>query len=181
MGTPYCLRITAVLHFRCRCSYAGKRQHGKSKLCSSCDCSEQGLSEVELIEHSQERCPGVLSTAGMGLRGPSQPTAADGCHGPICGVSYWWFGVSPLKMLITKTRFDSQIAPNSSKAYKSSTPVFAHSCCSALPWEGRCLFHSSAVIYNGIFGWRWSTYLSNGDRAVNLILLISSHQLNGKQ
>ena len=85
------------------------------------------------------------------------------------------------KILLTKTRFDSQIAPISFKAYKSSTPVFAHSCCSALPWEGQCLFHSSTVIYNGVFGWRWSTYLSNGNRAVNFILLINSHQLNGKQ
>ena len=85
------------------------------------------------------------------------------------------------KMLLTKTRFDFQIAPIFFKAYKSSTPVFAHSCCSAMPWEGRCLFHSSTVIYNGVFGWRWSTYLSNGNRAVNLILLINSHQLNGKQ
>lgn len=132
-------------------------------------------------DNTRTAVPRCHHTAGMCLRGPSQPAAADDCHSPICGVSCWWFGVSPLEMLITKTRFDSQIAPNSFKAYKSSAPVFAHSCCSALPWEGRCLFHSSAVIYNGVFGWRWSTYLSNGDRAVNLILLISSHQLNGKQ
>lgn len=112
---------------------------------------------------------------------PGQPTAACSCPDPICGVFCWWLGVSPLKMLLTETRFGSQIAPNPLKAYKSSTPVFAHSCCSALPWERRCLSRSSAVIYNGVFGWRWSTYLSNGDRAANLILLVNSHQLNGKQ
>lgn len=100
---------------------------------------------------------------------------------PSVGSFVGGLGFFSQKMLLTKTRFDSQIAPISFKAHRSSTPVFAHSCCSALPWEGRCLFHSSTVIYNGVFGWRWSTYLSNSNRAVKSILLINSHQLNGKQ
>lgn len=138
-------------------------------------------------EQCQDHCPLVVPRM-LGCchcpipRHHVQPAAADSRHRPGCGVCLWWFGTFFLqKMLLTKTRFDSQISPISLKAYKSSTPVFAHCCCWALPREGRCLSHSSTAIYNGVFGWRWSTYLSNGNRAVNLILLISSHQLNGKQ
>lgn len=138
-------------------------------------------------EQCQDHCPLVVPRM-LGCchcpipRRHIQPAAADSRHRPGCGVCLWWFGTFFLqKMLLTKTRFDSQISPISLKAYKSSTPVFAHCCCWALPREGRCLSHSSTAIYNGVFGWRWSTYLSNGNRAVNLILLISSHQLNGKQ
>lgn len=109
-----------------------------------------------------------------------QPAAAGSRHQPR-GLSVLVWDFFPQKMLLTKTRFDSQISPISLKAYKSSTPVFAHCCCWALPWEGQYLSHSSTAIYNGVLGWRWSTFLSNGNRAMNLILLINSHQLNGKQ
>lgn len=130
--------------------------------------------------------PGCPQDAGMLPPPHSQaPCRACSCRQPslprLWGLSLLLWDFFPQKMLLTKTRFDSQISPISLKAYKSSTPVFARRCCWALPWEGRCLSHSSTAIYNGVFGWRWSTYLSNGNRAVNLILLINSHRLNGKQ